>query len=395
MSTERIRDYLAGHWRNVAIYGALFILLGSALLWRLSSLVPGYSQDEVATYNAAQSLHALLHDPANAPFLLVVKGVGYLIPHSYLPARIVAAVLGLVTLIVMARLLHRWQDMRTAIIGTLLFGLSAWFLHVSRYGSPEVLSFGIYVLAACGFWAKQTSSWLALGICFVLAALLLYTPGMVWFIGLGIIWQWRTLDNLFKRHLLTVTLAGLVLLGMIAPIGWAIYKQHHLAYTFLGFPSQLPGIRTVLLNIAKFPYHFLVHNSANPALWLGTAPILDAYSATALVLGTYLYIRHARLGRAPIFFSVIALTVILTALGSPITFSIVMPFIYVLIAIGTSYILDVWFKTFPRNPIARGTGWLLMGSLLALVCAYQATQYFIGWPHAQETYNTFISSKRP
>src|ERR1039458_5243432 len=69
MSAQRIRDYVVKHWQNIATYGTLFSTLTIVLVWRLGSLVHGYSSGEAHTYAAAQTMHGLLGSPLNAPFL--------------------------------------------------------------------------------------------------------------------------------------------------------------------------------------------------------------------------------------------------------------------------------------------------------------------------------------
>ena len=380
---------------NVLSYAALFGALAVLLAWKLNTLVPGYSADEVATYNAAMNVRGLLDNPLNAPYLLAVKALSLLHPDSYLPLRIVSVIFAFGVLGSFARLVHSWQDMRTAIVGTLLFGSSAWFLHIARLGTPEVLSLGVFVVIANGFWAKQSSHWLPLALLFLGVAVCMYMPGMIWFVLFGVMWQWRTIDRLFKTHLVTVTLAGLVMLAIIAPLAWALYRHHDLILPYLGLPSHVPDPLQVLRNIAVFPYHLLVHGKENPALWLGKAPLLDAFSTAMFALGSYIYLRQFRLGRTPVFVSVIGLTLLLSSVAHYVSFNIIVPFVFVLIAIGTAYMFDTWFMTFPRNPIARPIGWLLLGSVLAIACFYNLTHYYVGWPSAKATYRVYSFARKP
>jgi hypothetical protein len=364
-------------------------LLGAALFWQLGSLVPGYSQTELQTYQAAASLGQIYDNPLNAPFLLVVKALSYVFTDSLITVRLAATLFGLGTLVLFAVILRQWHDTRTAIIGTLLFGVSAWFLHTARLGTPEVLMFGVFVLAACGFWLKETRSWLAVFVCLVAAAVLLYVPGMVWFIALGIVWQWKAIDRIFKLHLIALPLAVLTMLAAIAPLAWAIYRNHALIKPFLGVPENWPAPLEVARNLLEIPFHFFVRNEANPAVWLGTAPILDIFSLSMFVLGGYLYLRHVRLVRTHLFMAIMLLTVALMAIGSPITFSVIIPFVYMVIAGGVAYLFDRWFMVFPRNPIARSIGWGLISIIIALVCAYHIIHYFVGWPHAAATHEIY------
>lgn len=368
-------------------------MLGAALYWQLGTLLPGYSQSELATYQASLSFKDILNNPLNAPFLLGVKALAYLHPDSLLVTRLVATLGGIVVLGAFAILIRRWHDTRTAVIATLLFGLSAWFLHTARLGTPEVLLFGVFLLAASGSWLKKTNHWLAVLTCFVLAAALLYVPGMIWFIIFGVIWQWKTIDRVFKKHLIVVSCGAVLLVAALGPLGWAIYHNHDVGLRLLGAPEQWPSLLTIAENILKVPFHLLFRGESNPETWLGTAAILDAFTLTMFVLGSYLYIRHFKLLRTPLFALIAVVMAVLIGVSGTVTLSVIIPFVYVIAAAGISYILDRWFAVFPRNPIARTIGWTAVGVVVALACAYQLSHYFTGWPHAAATHEVFIVQK--
>ncbi|HEX8762679.1 MAG TPA: hypothetical protein VF733_02855 [Candidatus Saccharimonadales bacterium] len=390
MSFAQTRNYIKTHWQVVLWYVGLFVVLGGALFWQLGSLVPGYSVGELASYESGTNLSKLLDNPFNAPFALAIKGVSYLIHDSLLATRLVAVGGGLLVLGAFAALLRHWHDNTTAILGTLLFGLSAWFLHIARLGTPEVLQFGVFLLVAAGFWLRRTNHWLALAVCFLLVVSLVYVPGMIWFIAVGLVWQWKTIDAVFKKHLVTVSLAGLVLLAALVPLAWSLYKHHILIKSWLGLPETWPAPLEILKNAAKVPFHLFVHNSANAETWLGTAPILDVFTLSMFLLGVYLYLRYGKLLRTRLFIVLGLMLTALMAIGSSATFTVIMPFVYLVAAGGLAYLLGQWFKVFPRNPLARSLGWAGISVLVGLACGFQLVHYFVGWPHVTATHETFF-----
>lgn len=388
-----LQTFLLRHWQSIVLYGAAFAIVASALAWQLGSLTPGYSTTEAATYQASLSLKSILDNPLNAPFLLATKTMSFVLPDTFLSVRAVAAGFGLATLVLFATLLRVWHDRETAIIGTLLFGLSAWFLHTARLGSPEVLLFGVFMLAVVGYWLKRTESWFALVVCMLATALLLYVPGMAWFIGVGIIWQWKVIDRIFKKHLLAVTLAGVAMLGLLVPLALALYKQHLLIKPWLALPHQWPNPIEMGENLLEVPVHLLIGNRPDAVTWLGNAPILDVFSLAMFVLGAYLYLRNFKLIRTSLFIGIFIVMAALMMLGSPITFSVIIPFMYLVIAAGVAYLIGQWFKVFPRNPIARASGRIILYAVLGLVITYHLTHYFVGWPDAQATHDVFFLQK--
>lgn len=377
------------NWPIILLYSGIFAALGAALFGYLDTLTPGYSASELHTYRASLDWRGLLENPLNAPFLLAVQALTHIYPDTLLVTRIASAGFGVLVLGAFAILLRRWHGAWTAVIGTLLFGLSAWFLHTARLGTPEVLLFGVFLLVACGFWLKKSQGWLPLLLCFLLGALLLYVPGMIWFIALGLIMQWRALDRLFKRHLVAVTIGGLLVFAALVPLGWALYHDRSLIMPLLGLPEQWPTPLVMLENLFKVPFHLFIHNAANPVAWLGTAPILDVFSLVMFILGGYIYLQHGRLLRTPLFVAIFALSTVLMALGSPLSFTVIIPFVYIIIAAGVSRLIDQWLVVFPRNPIAKSVGWTGIALIVGLACAYQITHYFVGWPQAAATKEVF------
>ncbi|HEY5667874.1 MAG TPA: hypothetical protein VIR03_01790 [Candidatus Saccharimonadales bacterium] len=393
MSVQKIRAYIDENWRWLTGCAALFGVLIGTLLWKLDSLVPGYGAGEVATYNSSLSFHNILDNPLNAPYLALTRLLMYIHPGSYAVTRLVSAGIGIFTLFVFAALLKHWHNDRTAIIGTLLFGLSAWFLHTARLGTPDVALFGVFAVVAGGFWVKHTKSWFALVACFIGVAWLLYIPGMIWFVLAGVIWQFKSIDRVFKRHLLAVSFAGLALIVSLVPLGLGLYKHPHLIRQLLALPEHIPGPIQIAQNLFDVPFHLLVHGNANPATWLGTAPVFDLFTLSMFAVGGYVYLRHWRLARTPIFLLIFVVTAVLMAIGGPITYSVVIPFLYLVIAAGVTYMLDMWFSVFPRNPLARGVGWGLVGLLVGMACIYHLTHYFVGWPQAAATQTVFTAQK--
>lgn len=389
MGVKRIGAYVRSHWLAIVCYGGIAVILAVALYWRLGTLLPGYSQAELEAFNASLTFKAILDNPANAPFLLVVKALNFLHPDSLLVARLAATAFGVVALGVFALLVRHWHDARTAAFATLLFGTSAWFLHTARLGTPDVLLLGVFVLAASGFWLKKTNHWLALLTCFVLAGALLYVPGMVWFVVLGVIWQWKTIDQVFKKHLGIVMLGTLLLAAALIPLGWAIYQNPDLGLRLVGAPEQWPNALTIAENILKVPYHLFVRGAADPATWLGTTMILDAFVLAMFALGSYLYLQHFRLLRTPLIILIALIMTALIAVNDAVTLTVIMPFIYLVAAAGLAYLMGQWFKVFPRNPIAHTIGFVIVCALVAAACAYQLTHYFVGWPHAAATHEVF------
>ncbi len=396
LRTKKIRALITVYWQPTVFYGMLIIFFGLLLWFQLGTLVRGYSPAEIASLQTATNLRQIFEHPLYAPFSLVsyLIGLVYTGNEPLFPLRAAATVFGLLTLTTFYWLMRHWHGERSAILGTIVFGCSAWFLHVSRLGTPEVLLFLPMALAAGSVWLKRTDSRLILLVGFGLAATLLYVPGMVWLLLVGALWQAKTIVWLCKRHVWLVAVGVAGMLALLTPLGLAIYKSPSLAKTVVGLPEHgWPTIFGFLDRLAHIPYYLFIHGPLDPMRWLSTVSILDAFSIVMLIFGLYVYVRHWRLVRSKMVGAVLIVGSLLVALGGAVTLSIIIPFIYVLITVGIGFLLDRWQTVFPRNVIAQIVSVSLVSLAVIAVSWYGLRHYFVAWPNAPATKEVFTYKK--
>jgi hypothetical protein len=386
-----VRNLVNTYWQPVLLYGALLLFFGGLLWFRLGTLVVGYSPNELATLQASTNLRHILEHPLNAPFTLFTHAFLYFGEHSLFLVRAAATVVALVVLSTFYWLVRHWYGERSAILGTILFGSSAWFLHTARLGTPDIMMFGLLALVACSIWLKRTNNAIILIVIFGITASLLYVPGMIWFIVLGIMWQWKTIDRIFKHNLLAVTFGALVMLAVLAPLGWALYKSPELARVIAGLPAAgWPDPMDALRRVADIPLALFWHTPLNPEHWLARLPVLAAFDMAMLFLGGYLYLRHWRLKRVKLVLAVLFVGTVLIGLGGGVSLSLLVPFVYLLVAAGVGFLLDRWYTVFPRNTIAQGVGLGLVSLAVVATCWFHMRRYFVAWPSVASTKQIFI-----
>ncbi|HSW98915.1 MAG TPA: hypothetical protein VLF71_03695 [Candidatus Saccharimonadales bacterium] len=384
-----VRALPAVQWQPVLYYGALVLLFGFLLWWHLGTVPGNFSPTEEVAVLRSQHVHGIAVQPINAPFLLPLFGLLHVRP-SVVSARLIATLVGLLTLSSFYWLVRAWHGQRAAVFGTLLFGTSAWFLHSARLGTPDVLLFGLLSLAACGLWFKRRGTALPVLLGLVLAAALLYVPGMVWFIVAGVVWQWKTIDRIFKRHLWMVTAGGALLLAIVAPLGLAIYHRPALAKLLAGLPMYgWPKPFDALRHIVEVPLQFFWRGPSWPEHWLGRLPILNALCLAMFFLGVYAYAKHVRLVRTQLMGVILVVGSVLAGLGGGVTTTVIVPFVFILVAAGVGLLLDRWFTVFPRNQIAQSVGLGLVGLAVAASAWNGYRHYFVAWPAAPQTRSVF------
>lgn len=397
MILKESKKQAGGKWQRYVAYGGIFTLVAVLIFAWLGNLLPGYTGVEVQSYQTAAtvSFSSLLENPINAPYYLAVKTLSLLGDQAYLWTRLAAAAMGAATVAIFMWILNKWFSMRTAVLGTLLFGTSAWFLHTSRLGSPDVLMFMLLALVAAGVWLKRTNNPFVLMLCFILAGLSLYIPGLIWFVILVVIWEFKQIDFLFKRQLWAVSLGVLFFMALAAPLAWAIYRTPQLAKVASGLPAEgWPNLLQVIQNLGlEVPLALFARAPVDPVTWLGNLPVLDIFAGAMFILGAYVFAKYGRLSRTKMFIPVIGLGWILVALGGGVTLSVILPFVYIVVAAGTGLFIDSWMEVFPRNPIAKIIGASLVALAVTIACIFQLRSYFIAWPNNTDTRAAFTHQR--
>lgn len=388
------KKYLRVHWRLVSA-----IVLGIAavcfiMLYRLGSLTGGMSENEIQQQLFASSWHNIWNNPLNAPLNIVEWLFLTIIPHhGQTVTRVGSTIFGVLAAAAFAYILRRWYGVRTALYGTALFGLSSWFLHVSRFAGSDIMYLWAIptLLATHIAWEryahKPLASFLAIG----MLTMLMYIPGMVWLILLSLGLQIHHLNDGWQNIKGWMQRSGLVIffLILLVPLILAFIRTSSLVVTWLGLPHNLPSLGSIMRGLVHSISFFIFRGPADPQLWLDRLPILGFFTSIMLVLGTIFYAKHARAPRTLLLAGLFIAGAILFALGGPVAISVLVPIVYLIITAGVGFLLHDWLRVFPRNPLARSVGYGLLAIAISLACVYNLRSYFIAWPHNTQTRLTF------
>jgi hypothetical protein len=363
------------------------------LLWlQLGSLVPGFSQNELTQRAASSTAKAIVDNPMGAPHKILQLGAHYTKHIGPGAMRSASALIGLVVAGSFYYVLKSWYSRRVAVLGALLFVTSAWFLHSARLGTDGILYALLITALATTLWLQRSrGSAFAVVAGAAVVVGLFYIPGMIWFIVPAILWQSKRIGRLLEDipfGFLVLIILGV--LAMLGPIGWAIYQDPSLAKTFFGLPQTFPAPLDILKNIARVPLQIFFRGPTNPEFWLDRLPLLDWFAAAMFVIGAYAYVLRYKLDRTWLFIYIFVVGSVLIGLKGPVSTALLLPFAYVLVTSGVGLMFGQWFTVFPRNPVARSIGTGLLVVAVALSCLYNTTHYFVAWPDAPATKQTFI-----
>jgi hypothetical protein len=377
---------------------AMLIIIGLAaliclLVYKLGSLVGGLSIGEVKTATDAVGLHGIYHAPLDLPVKLVRSVVFFLYPdHGQTLTRLPNVIFGFAGMISFSWLIWLWHGRRTAIFMTVLFCTSAWALHASRLASFDVLylsAIPLLLLAQALLYRDSQNPFVWYGSVLVWG-FLLYVPGLVWLILLHLYLQRKVLTESWRettthwRKVSTLTITALFLPLLIVNL---IRPGQLLLW--LGAPHDLAAPVTLGKQFLGVFVHLFVRGPQYSDIWLGRAPVLDAFVLLCAALGIYFYAKHWSAWRSKTLGIMTAAGVLLVALNGPVGLSLLVPLMYIAAAAGLAYLLHEWLKTFPSNPLARGLGIGIIATLVGLSCLYNLRAYYIAWPHNQVTKQTF------
>jgi hypothetical protein len=375
--------------------GGLGAIAGLMLL-RLWSITPGLSPVEQASSQATYGWTGLYHSPFDLP-LNLVRSIVFSVAghHGILLTRLPNVLFGVMTIVLFGILIKYWHGNRTAVLATVLFGCSAWLLHISRLASSDVLylwAIPLLLVVQLYMLRSPTKPVIWYG-ALISCGLLLYVPGMVLFVALSLYWQrqgivagWRRFSLWWQR--LLYIFAGLAWLPVLL---LHITKLTNLKI-WLGLPHNFV-LNDVGRQLAFVPVHLLVRGPLDSQRWLGHAPLLDAFTLVVTLGGIWFYVSHFRAIRSRILGSYWLLGIILVGLGGSAGLSLLVPLVYIFAATGIAYLIHEWLAVFPVNPIARKLGIGLVVVAVGASCLYNLRAYFVAWPHDTTTLATFHDQK--
>jgi hypothetical protein len=388
---SKIQKWLTDYWAfNISVLLSIAALI--AFLWyKLVDTPHGYSplewlirQNLVAK---AYTFHYLWNNVVFAPYYLALMIPQYLDRYGLFSIRSVGDVFGLISVVIFFYINWRWWGTFIAVLSTILYTTSFWFLIVSRNTGPQVL----YVLAALiiillGFVVRnekrhETKTLLSA----LLALVLLYIPGMVWFILIASILQRKLIIKEFKKLPVQVKyIIPLASIIIVVPLVHGCLTNYSELKTILGFPVVF-SMHTFLKNLLYWPLIIFIRSPINSLYSIGHLAILSIFVDVMFVLGLYWIWLKRKLDRFYLLGATIILSWVLYAIGGPVSIYLSIPFIICIAATGLAFLISQWFTVFPKNPVARTVGMVIVVIAIISVSYLNINQYFVAWPNTTST----------
>ncbi len=402
---KKIRKIIKSHWQTMLAVVIGGLLIGALLWFQLGALTGDvFAPIEINTVSNMTTTNRL----ADATFYgIPTSGYRVLLENSlYLPLKLpalvlssfninnivalrsVAVIYGLLSAGIIYVLMRQLFTRRVANIGAILLVTSSWFLQSSRIISPVVMylfSMSAILLIAALLKVKKRQKLTAITIVLLLAALL-YTPGFTLLIPVLFLLQRKDVIRLVKNvpNWFFVVVVFLFL-TLVSPLLYSTIYGDLRVLEYLGLPTVLEPIEW-LKRLAIIPAYVFVRGPLEPVFNVLRLPLLDVFTSVLLILGIYSYSANIKEQKhTRIIVMVAVFSVALIALNGPMLLALLIPLVYLFVAMGVALLLQQWFTVFPKNPLARSLGVILLCIALATISVYHVKRYFIAWPNAPAT----------
>ncbi len=388
---KKIGFYFGLLWKVALVAVIVVGVVVTLLFYRIGNLAPGYSNKEVGQYIFTEKSSNIRINPINSPITVpqyLIKKAGH---KNIKWSRVVSASVGLLSILCFFLVIKSWHTDRIAYIATAMYATSSWLLLAARTGDSQILLTLLPLMIIIYLWLEQTKKRkLAVLSAVVIFSLLLYVPAGVLIIAAALSLRGKKLlSELKTTPPWFLAIMGVVLLILISPLLRAVTSNHNIGLYLLGLPTHMVSVSTFVSNIFNTFGAVFVNSNRSTFAQIGSVGLLDIFSVMVMFAGAIYYGKRFRLDRSKYLLIGTILALTLIGLGGLVTISVLLPLLYMLIAGGLAWLLHQWFTIFPRNPIARSVGMILLVAAVSVSIFFNTYRYFIAWPHMTTTKQTY------
>jgi len=376
---------------KLALSLVIALLIFTLYFWQLGSLTKGLSPAETVAAKASTSLNTIIDNPTYGPHKLLSYGFQKLFGHEPLQIRLSSAIFSLLFLVCFYLLIKGWFGRMIGFFAVLFIAATPWFIQLARHGSPEVLLLSPIAILAAYYWlirSKSRSAWLCL---LVVGSLVLYVPGGLLLILLGLIFSHRNLTQAIGGFTpMRKILGALLVLILLSPLIYGTVKNPSTLKPLLlipaTWPSPLVGLKTAVWDILALFWRTPVHIDQI----IGRLPIFNGAQVALAVFGSFALYKLAR-NKLYLLLGLSTFGITAAAFNRNLLFlTFVLPAVAVAVAAGLRYLYMEWKSIFPKNPIPKYLAIVLIGGLVSMHIAYGLRYSLLAWPNTSATRNTYV-----
>lgn len=422
MNKKPINELTLYRFRFVFAYIFLAILTVGLLILNIQTTPAGLSTAEQASAVASNKINFsfglqtigpdILNflkttDVIDLPYHIMQKLSLQFFGLSPLGVRLPSILLATASAFMMFVLFKNWLRANTAVAMSVILVTSSWFVGIGRIGTPEIMVVfwtSLLVLLASLISQETRNRHLWKALCLLGLALSLYTPYTPYLIMVGIL---ATFLQPHLRYLLRYTEKTSVVIGVfllvivLIPLGFNIWRQPGIILQLFAIPATLPGpiefVKQILSSLSTLVNPFNVNFGVLPH------PLIGIPTVALAAIGFVQLVKEWHSVRAHVLLIWLAILTPLIGLSTAENLAVLFVPVMMLCALGTQWMITYWYTIFPLNPYARVFGLLPLALLMASVISFNYSRYFLALPYSSETatqYNqdptiltNFIASK--
>lgn len=393
MKKRTLSDLFFYRWRYVIGYGLLVILFISLVAITALYAPGGISQKEIDLIQRTNEISLSNLDSlaiANLPLHLLQYVLFSLFGVSVLTIKLPSIIFSIVAAVAIFFLLRRWFKPNVVVMTLLLMTVSSQFVFISQSFSSHIL-YATYLALMLLFVtlilqrARFAALWkigLALSI-----SLSLLTP-YFWFINLAFLvaalLHPRTRYYILgKKHRAGWIIPSIIILATVAAIGLASLKKPSLLHALSGIEEAGLDLVSNLKIILKTYFW------TEPFVYGGRIlPIMDFSALLIVLLGIMQSFNQRHTARSYMVWSWLILSIPLLLVRPGLSTVSAIP-IFILMAIGIETLFGHWYRLFPKNPYARGSGLVLIIGLVSIMVMSGLDRHINGYLHMPEVAHEF------
>ncbi len=392
MSRPEVLDFLIYRWRYGLGYIAVSLSFIALIIMAGFFAPTGLTANEQVSVVSSDTLSLKHFTPdmiVNLPYHLLQKTSLHVLGMSEISIKLPSLILALVTAFGLLLLLRVWFKQNVAVLGSLVALTTGPFLFFAQDGTPSILYifFPTWILLAASMITQKVRRrllWLI--VLFGMVALSFYVPMSIYilltlFTAALIHPHLRSTLKTLPR--LQLSVAVIVALIIVAPVGYALAMKHDLALQLLGFSHPTLDIVHNLSLLGQRYFDF-VHTHENGII----QPIYELGAMLLIGLGLYRIVTTKYTARSYILVAWLILLAPLLIYNPELTSITFVPAL-LLIAFGLDLLIRYWYRLFPRNPYARAAGLVSLVILVGSLTLSGTDRFYFGYHYGNDVSRTF------
>lgn len=375
---------------------AIILLALAAFLFmvfiRLGSQPGALSPAEHTAAIHSQSFHLIAKNPLNAPHDLLSLGLSK-ISGAHVAMRAASAIWGVIFAIAFYSITKSMFGKTIGLVGAIILVTTPLFLISSRQASADIMLAAPALIMALYLWVSRPASDVAkaLPLLIIFSCLMLYVPGMVWWLIGGAVVGRTKLENALSsapKHRLYLSMT--VGLAIIVPLALAIATDWRLIRPLALVPSHFSSPLNELKNVGWMTAAWFAKTPFHSPLIIGRLPLLNIVQDVLLVFGAYALFQAAK-SKAWALVAAFAFATVAAGLNDNLSLLLIgLPAAGLLFTTGLRYLYVEWRGVFPRNPAAKYLAILLIAVIGAVQLLFGARYALVAWPHNVVTRQTYV-----